>query len=261
MNRQILKTFFALLMKDIAIYNHKVLYRSIDALVWSASTLLITQYILPLFGLQDPNYPTFMLLGNLAVWGLFEMQTSIGMFIGDLQSDRTISYYLTLPIPSYLVFIEQALASAYRSLTSSLIIFPVGKIILGNNFILSNIAWFKFIIAIITINIFYGFFTIFITSYVPDLAALTMLRSRIIFPLWFLGGFQFPWKMLHSVAPKLAYVNLCNPIIYVMDGIRSTMLPTDSYLPFWLCMIMLIVFSLIFGYFGIIHLKKRIDCL
>jgi len=254
-------TFYALLHKDITISNKRWINRSIDALVWAGSSLIIAHHIMPLFGITDPAYGTFTLIGNLAIWGLFEMLTSIGIFLGDLQGDKTIGYYLSLPLPSWMFFIEQAFASAYRSLASSILILPLGKLILGNDLILYNINWPHFIIALLIINIFYGFFTLFIASYVQDLSALTMVRSRIMFPLWFLGGFQFPWKMLYSVAPKLAFISLCNPIIYVMDGIRSTILPQEQYLPFWTCMGMLVLFSALFGYIGIQKLKKRLDCI
>ena len=261
MNKQILQTFYALLHKDIAIYNKRWINRSVDALVWAGSSLIIAQHIMPLFGITDPQYGVFNLIGNLAIWGLFEMLTSIGMFLGDLQGDKTISYYLSLPLPTSMLFIEQACASAYRSMASSILILPMSKLILGDNFILYNINWPCFILAFLMINIFYGFFTILIASYVSDLSALTMVRSRIMFPLWFLGGFQFPWKMLYGVAPKLALISLCNPIIYVMDGLRSTALPAERYLPFWNCMGMLILFSILFGYLGIQKLKKRLDCI
>ena len=260
-NKQIFTTFYALLCKDITIYNKRWMSRSIDAVVWAGSSLIIAHHIMPLFGITDPAYGTFNLIGNLAIWGLFEMLTSIGLFLGDLQGEKTIGYYLSLPLPSWLLFTEQAFASAYRSMASSILILPLGKLILGNNLILANINWPCFIIAFCMINIFYGFFTLLISSYIQDLSALTMVRSRIMFPLWFLGGFQFPWKMLYSVAPKLAYLSLCNPIIYVMDGIRSTILPKEQYLPFWLCMGMLILFSALFGYIGTQRLKHRLDCL
>lgn len=260
-NKLIAQTFWALLYKDITIYNKRWFSRSIDALVWSGSSLLIAQHIMPLFGITDPQYGTFNLLGNLAIWGLFEMLTSIGIFLGDLEGNKTIGYYVSLPIPSSMIFVEQACASAYRSIASSILIFPMGILILGNSIHLHEIYWLQFIIAFILINLFYGFFTILVASFVPDLPALTMVRSRIMFPLWFLGGFQFPWKMLYGVAPKFALASLCNPMIYIMDGMRATALPTEKYLPFWICMAMIILFSVVCGYFGIRKLKQRLDCI
>jgi ABC-type polysaccharide/polyol phosphate export permease len=254
-------TFCALLRKDIEIYNRRWIYRAIDALVWVSCVLLVAHHIMPLFGIENRQYGTFTLLGHLAVWGLLEMLTSIAMFLADLQGDHTISYYLSLPIPSTMLFVEQACASAYKSMASSILIVPIGKIILGNDLNLTAINWPCCILAFFMLNMFYGFFTLFVTSYVPDLPTLTMVRSRIMFPLWFLGGCQFSWKMLHQVSPTAAYINLCNPIVYIMDGIRSTALPTDEYLPFWLCMAMLVLFSALFGFLGIRKLKQRLDCI
>jgi ABC-type polysaccharide/polyol phosphate export permease len=261
LNKEIIQTFCAILCKDIEIYNRRWISRAIDALVWVSCVLLVAYNIMPLFGIENRQYGTFTLLGHLAVWGLLEMLTSIAMFLADLQGDRTVSYYLYLPISSSLFFVEQACASAYKSMASSILIIPMGKIILGSDLHLDAIHWPKFFIAFFVLNMFYGFFTLFVTSYIPDLPTLTMVRSRIMFPLWFLGGCQFSWKMLYQVSPTAAYINLCNPIVYIMDGIRCTALPTDQYLPFWLCMSMLILFSTLFGYLGIRKLQHRLDCI
>lgn len=261
LNQDILKTFCAILYKDIQIYNRRWLSRAVDALVWVSCVLLVAHHIMPLFGIENRQYGTFTLMGHLAVWGLLEMLTSIALFLADLQGDHTISYYLSLPISSSMLFIEQACASAYKSIASSILILPIGKIILGNDLNLSAINWPYFIIAFVILNLFYGFFTLLVASYIPDVATLTMVRSRIMFPLWFLGGCQFSWKMLYQVNPIAAYINLCNPIVYIMDGIRSTALPQDQFLPFGLCMAMLILFSALFGYLGIRKLKSRLDCI
>jgi len=253
--------FYALLIKDISIFNKRWLYRSIDAFVWTVSVILVAHNIMPLFGIADKQFGTFTLLGNFAVWGFLEIHSSTALFLGDIEGDKSISYYLSLPLPTSLVFIEYALASTYRSIASSVIILPVGKLLLGNSFALDNVRWIQLITAYIIINLFYGFFTLLIVSYIPDLGALSMVKSRFLFPLWFLGGFQFTWKMLYKVAPDLAYLNLCNPLTYVMDGIRSTVLPPEEYLPFSLCMIMLLFFSWLCGYIGIKKLKRRLDCL
>lgn len=260
-SKEIISTFFAILLKDIQIYNRRWIYRACDAVVWVSCVLLVAHHIMPLFGIENRQYGTFTLMGHLAVWGLLEMLTSIAMFLADLQGDRTISYYLSLPVSSTMLFIEQAFATAYKSMASSILILPIGKIILGKDLHLWDINWPCFIFAFFMLNIFYGFFTLFVTSYIPDLSTLTMVRSRIMFPLWFLGGCQFSWKMLYQVNPIAAYINLCNPIVYIMDGIRSTTLPAHEYLPFWLCMAMLVFFSILFGYFGIRKLKLRLDCI
>jgi ABC-type polysaccharide/polyol phosphate export permease len=250
-----------LLFRSIAIYNKQLIDRSIDAVVWIATTLIIAEYVMPLFGINDKQYGTFILIGNFAIWGLFEMLTSVGIFLGDIQGDKSISYYMSLPLPSYIIFIEQSFASAYRSMTSSILILPIGKLILGTDFIISTINWPKFIFACFMINIFYGFFTIFLASYCDNLSNLTMIRSRIIFPLWFLGCFQFQWGMLYKVLPFLAYIDLGNPLTFILEGIRSSTLGPEKYLPFWICMGMLIFFSILFGYLGIQKLKQRLDCI
>lgn len=254
-------TFLALLHRDIKVFKKRFIGRSIDSIAWVTSLVITADKIMPMFGLSYPSFGTFTLIGTLAVWGLFEMMTNIAVLVGDLEGERSISYLLTLPISQSMVFIEYAIASAYKSFITSLFILPLGALILGSNFAIAHMNIFKFICAFTMINLFYGFFTIFLASITPNLTFLGTIRMRFMFPLWFLGGYQFSWKMLYSKSKILAYINLCNPMTYVMDGLRCTVLEPDMFLPFWLCMLMLGLFSTLFGYIGTKRLLKRLDCL
>ena len=256
-----METFLALLIRDIRVFKKRFIGRSIDSIVWVLSLVLIAHHIMPMFGVNNSQFGAFTLVGTLAVWGFFEMCTSIAMIIGDLEGNRSISYFLTLPIKQSLIFVEMAIASAYRSMVTSILILPTGALLLGDSFSLSSVDWIKFIIAFSVVNLFYGFLTLLIASKTPDLTFLGTIRMRILFPLWFLGGYQFTWKMLYAKSKILAYLTLLNPMIYVMEGIRSSVLGPEDYLPFWICMTALTALSALFGFIGIKHLLKRLDCI
>lgn len=261
MNKQTVQIFFTLLWRDIRIFNPRFIGRSIDSLAWISSVVIVAHYIMPMFGLSYQKFGTFTLIGTIAVWGLFEMMTNIAVLIGDFEGNQSISYFLTLPIPQYMIFVEYGLASAYRSIATSIFILPVGKIILGSELQLTHINWPQFIFAMLSINLFYGFFTLFLASKTPNLNFLGTIRTRFMFPLWFLGGYQFTWKMLYAKSKILAYANLLNPITYIMDGIRATVLDPNHFIPFWTCMIVLWSFSILFGWIGTKRLLTRLDCL
>ena len=91
------------------------------------------------------------------------------------------------------------------------------------------------------------------------MARLENAFMRIVYPLWFLGGFQFSWKVLHDCSPTLATLNLLNPYVYSMESMRAAALGQHDYLPFWYCIGALVLFTIMFASWGIIRLKKRLD--
>lgn len=260
MNYNQLQTFFAILVRDARIFKQHINSRMIDACIWAGAALYVSQYVLPEFGI-DQSFASFLLTGNIAVWGMFEIGTNMAILLGDLQGTNSLSYYLTLPIPSTWIFIRIGLMDAYKSIIPTLPLLPLGKLILQDHVDLSTINYPKLILCTIIAHLFFGFFGLFLSSITPTFEYITTIRQRFIFPLWFLGCYQFTWHMLHNTSPILSYINLLNPVVYIMEGMRGSTDMTLPTLPFWLCIGITITFTLFFGYFGIRNFKKRLDCL
>src|SRR5690606_20322377 len=175
------------------------------------------------------------LIGNIAAWGMLEVGTNVSIFISDLLGLQSITYYLTLPVSSNLVFIRIALADGMKSFFSTLPLLPIGKIILHKHFDLGSLCYGKLFLMYVVAHIFFGFFSLYLSSRTPDLTYLTTIKQRIIFPMWFLGCYQFTWYMLHTQYPVIAYINLLNPIVYIMEGLRHATVHTYDLLPYTLC--------------------------
>jgi hypothetical protein len=74
-----IQTFYilkALLWRDILEHHKYLTQRLLDALVWSTCVTFLSQYILPTMGMPT-QYGAFMLVGNFALWGLFETNTQV----------------------------------------------------------------------------------------------------------------------------------------------------------------------------------------
>lgn len=255
-----LQTFITILIRDARVFQRHILSRFIDACVWASIVLFVSQYIMPKFGI-DPSFGVFIMVGNIAAWGMFEVATNISILISDILGNQSMSYYLSLPIPQSWIFIRIGLMDAYKSFISTLPMIPIGKLVLWNHISLNDIAYGKLMFSYCIAHLFFGFFGLFLASITPDLTYTTTIKLRIVFPMWFLGGYQFSWCMLHQASPLLAYLNLANPVIYIMEGMRSSVVTSQQLLPYELCCIMTILFTIIFGYLGVRTFKKRLDCL
>ena len=186
---------------------------------------------------------------------------NIATTIGDLDGDKTIFYELSLPIPQWMIFIKIGLSNALLSFIVALFVVPTGKLLLWNSVDLSHFSFFKFHLIVLLSCLFYGFFSLLIASITKNLYKLDNIWLRIIFPMWFLGCYQFSWAGMYASSQTIAYINLFNPLTYIMEGTRaSSMNPADS-LPYWSCVGALCIFILIAAYTGTQLMKRRLDCL
>lgn len=259
MNKKFYFTVFKdLIICDLQVFKQTFLDKYIDLTIWVIMTIGVMGYIMPFFGLSH-DFGTFQLGGVIAATGLFELYSSAIDLVSDFEGDRVINYNLTLPIPSRLAIIAKASYYFIVYLTLAIVILPIGKITLWNQLNLSGINYYKLLLALILQSIFYACFVLWASSIIANMTKLGNIWSRFIFPMWFMGGFQFSWIALYKVIPILAFIDLLNPMIYITEAIRASILGQENYINFWLCLLAILIFSIICLLFGIRNLQKRLD--
>ncbi len=158
--------FKQLLYADLIVFYESFKDKLIDLFIWVAITLLVMGYIMPAFGLT--NFGSFQLAGTIASAGLFEVFPSAMALVSDFSGDRTISYQLTLPVPSWLVLAKIVTYYALNAIVLSICVVPMGKIVLLNKFDMARIDPIRFFCLVILLGIFYGVFTLWIASRAGD---------------------------------------------------------------------------------------------
>jgi ABC-type polysaccharide/polyol phosphate export permease len=254
----VLQTFTALIRRDMAVYWPTYKDRAINAVVWGTLCISVFEYIMPQMGLA--SHGVFIAASVAASWGFFEVTENVSKFVADLEGNRSISYYLTLPIPQWMIFLRQAVTNALQAFFIALLFLPMGKILLWNSFSFAQFSFFKFLIIFPLIHLFYGSFSLLLATHIESLEKIGNVWIRIVYPLWWLGCFQFSWTTLYAISPKIAYINLLNPLVYVMEGARYAILGQEGSLPFWNCVGMLFIFTVVIFFVGVHGLKKRLDC-
>ena len=253
------KVVLQLLKRDFFVFQTNFKDKLLNCLIWATLNTVVFHFIMPEAGLV--NFGEFILISGAASWGLFAVMDNVAVIIGDIIGDKAIFYELTLPIPHWLVFVKIAISNTLQSFLFALFIIPIGKICLWNSLSFPYLSIMKLLFILFLGNLFYGFFSLMLASATKNLHKIDNIWLRVIFPLWFLGGYQFSWKMLYNISPFLGYVNLLNPLTYALEGARSAGLNPELSLPYWYCCIALIVFTIIAGFIGIKVFKKRLDCI
>jgi len=247
-----------LIKTDLKIFRKVAIQKWIDMFIWITCMTMVFSYIMPSFGLTK-TYGPFMIASMCSTAGLFQAFSYVAELVADFDGDRIINYYFTLPIPSWTIFIRLIIYYTISFMLLGILVLPVGKLILWNTLSLAGVNYGKYLIIILLANIFYAILGLLTTSFVYSLIRIDSVWMRVIYPLWFLGCFQFSWSSLHQVSPVFAYIDLLNPITYISEGTRAAILGQQGALNFWVCVVALIGFIGLGGWYAISRLKKRLD--
>ena len=250
--------FFKLLGTRLLIIRPQLLAKLINIQIWSVCTLVIFGHVMQASGLAA-DFGIFQLAGIIATAGLFENYGNIATIIMDFAGEQSIGYYLTLPVKPSVILLSTACAYACVGTLLSFSMIILGKIVFYNSLDLASIAWVKLIMITVLANLFYGLLAQAIAAHVGVVAKIGNVWSRFIFPLWFLGGFQFSWATMYKSCSPLAYVLLANPIIYIMEGTRAAVKGQQGCLSWWTCMGMLSLFTIASWLVAYNRMKKRLD--
>jgi hypothetical protein len=251
--------FFKLLKRDLTVFWQHAIDNYINTLSWVLLSLLVYQFIMPNMGCTYQG--DFLLVSCIISKTFFGIMDGVTNIVADLENEKAISYDMTLPISHTLLFVKIAISNAIYTCLLSLLILPAGKILLWNYLEFPHFSCIKFIIIIMLSSLFAGFFSLFIISTTKSIMQIEDVWHGILFPLFCLGGFQFTWKVMFQISPLMAYLNLCNPVMYMFEGMRGATLDPTISIPFWICATTLLLYSIPMGYVGIYLFKKRLDAI
>ena len=248
-----------LLYRDFYIFKKSFLHKMRIDLYWIVISVFIAKMFLPAMGLQ--NFGGFTLIGTTISYGLFIGMNNAMSLVNDITSDQAIGYELTLPVPQWLIFFKIALSNALQGLILSLCLVPFGLVALMELHPFPDFSLWKFMTVFVCASIFYGAFSLILSTFLKHMSQVDNVWLRILFPIWYLGCFQFPWSALYKISPTLAYLDFLNPMTFIMEAGRGATINASGSLPFDFCCIMILLYAAISGIIGIHFMKKRLNCI
>jgi hypothetical protein len=255
-----LHVFSWLLWSDVRLIWKDFFQNLLDAMVWPITIILINGYVMPSLGLPL-NYGAFTAVSMVVIMGAYNAWAGSIAIAADLAGPKTITYDLTLPLPYWMVWIKNGLYLAMRTAAFNSMPLLIGKIILGSQFDLSNFSVIKFSIIYAFSCLFFGMFALWSTVITKTAESHSRLEIRLIGPMFFLNGWAASWATLYVVSPALAIAIRCLPWIYAYEGCRAAVLGQKDYLNLWLCVGMIVIFTVLIMYSSIRLFKKRMNCI
>jgi hypothetical protein len=246
--------FYTLLARDVKILKHRLNGLIIDGLILMSVTVLIFGYLLPLLGMPT-TFIAPVFLGNSLSFFLASLGYNFATrLVYDLKFNRFIDYFLTLPLPKRWLFTYFITSFIIETSIVTLPVVTIGIILLGKNFGPINGSFITFLAIYFSVLLFWALFFLG-SSFMYSFQWFTRnMWARRIMPLFIFGSAFFTFKTIAVIMPTLSKIMLCNPLTYLVEGLRVSLLGGTDYLPLTTCIIGIfigITFMSIRLYYGI----------
>jgi hypothetical protein len=250
--------FWQLLKTDLVLFLQNIKDKFINLVIWTTATTVVAGYVLQAFGVSE-SFGAFQACGIIISAIGFELYGQLFSMVADMTGPRNINYYLTLPVSNFVVFSAKATFISINGFILSILMLPLCKLILMKKLILATINYPKFLLTLVVTNIFFGWFTLWLTSFVEDLVQADNVLMRILFPLWIFGCYQYSLKVAYAISPLLAAISIISPYSFATEALRSAMLGPADYIPFWVSILALCIMSGLVSFSGYHRLKAKLD--
>lgn len=209
------------------------------------------------FATQEAEQGTILFIGSLIIPLLVITFTVTVDLLFDIEGDRFISYQLSILNPK-LVLVQRIIFASIFTFILTVPLFPMVKLFVGNNLVTDHTSWIKFTCIVAASALCCASYNVLAMCILP-LKKMRIFWSRVNSPLMNLAGLWAPLFAIKQFSPFLGVIAYANPLLYMIEGMRQTTLPSEQFLPFWLCIIMLCFFSLVCTMFAWYFFKKRMD--
>lgn len=253
----IAKITMQLMRADMRLFLKDIKDKLIDALVWGSATLIVFTYIMPSFGLK--GFGLFQAASVLISVIGFETYNQLFMIVMNLEQRKYFFYLFTLPIPAACIFFQKIMLYTINSTMLSFFMIPLSKLILMDQMNCGTINWPLLLLAIVVSAFFFSCFLIFMVGFIHKTSQVEHMFMRVVFPLWFFGGFQFSWQTLFNINKYAACGALLSPYTYATEAVRSAIFGQQGYLPYWNSIAIMFVGALLLAMIGYKRLKRRLD--
>lgn len=250
------RIFINLLRRDVKVILLDLKNIIINTVIISILETLYNGYFLPSVGLPEQFIGAFFLGSTIGT--IFSMGHSKLINIkSDLEFSRFIDYQITLPISKFWLFFEYVIAFILYLIANTLPILILTLILLGNIVPLQENFFIFFLVYVISL-LFISIFFLLICFSANWKWLLNNTWDRILTPMLHLGCLFYVWHRVYDFSPLIGNILLFNPITYISEGIRSSLL-TNGYIPINFCLAIIIGCIILMSFFLTYAINKLLD--
>jgi len=233
------RSFLAVLRRDVYVTGSELPLFVAQVVLQPLFLLFVFGKVLGTLGYTQPGYADLLFPGLLALTAVITgMQTLSFPLVAEFGWTREIEDRLLAPIPTGLVAAEKVVFASLRALVATLMMIPVGILILG------SIPWdwgnFGLFATVVVLGSILGASLGLVLGTLVTPARINILFSLVFTPMLFTGASQYPWPSLESIR-WFQVVTAMNPMTYVSEGLRAALVPDVPHIRPWISVVVLLV--------------------
>jgi ABC-2 type transport system permease protein len=143
-----------------------------------------------------------------------------------------------------------------QSIVAALLVIPMAYYVPATPVHAQVGNWFVLTLVLVLASLLAGSLGLVIGSTVSP-RHIGLVFSIIVVPITFLGCVYYPWAYLDKIR-WLQIGVLFNPIVYMSEGLRASVTPGITHMPWWAILIALVFFTAALGRLGLRGFLRRV---
>lgn len=232
------RAFLAVLQRDLYVTGKELPAFLAQVILQPLFLLFVFGKVLGALGYTQHGYADLLFPGLLGLTVvLTSIQTLAFPLVAEFGWTREIEDRLLAPMPTSFVAAEKVLFAMLRAFAATLIMLPIGYVILGHiPWRWGNTGWF---VAALVLGALVGSGFGLLLGTLVQPQRINLVFSLVFTPLLFTGATQYPWPSLSRLR-WFQVVTACNPMTYVSELMRGALTPTVPHITPWICLVVLL---------------------
>ncbi|HLK42865.1 MAG TPA: ABC transporter permease [Thermoleophilia bacterium] len=229
--------FLAVLRRDLYVTWKELPVFLAQVILQPFFLLFVFGKVLSSLGYTRHGYSDLLFPGLLALTAVITgMQTLAFPLVLEFGWTKEIEDRLLAPMRTGLVAVEKVVFAALRALTATLIMIPIGVLVLG------SIPWrwsaLPLLVAVLVLAAVLGASLGLVLGTLVSPNRINIVFSLVFTPLLFTGCSQYPWPSLARLR-WFQVVTACNPMTYASEGMRAALVPGVPHMAPWISLTVL----------------------
>ena len=263
--------FAALLLRDLAVLRKNLGEFIARTIMQPLLFVFVFTYVFPKIGQGvggsvkgQADFASLLVAGVIAIACIFQGIQAVALpLVQEFGYSREIEDRVMAPLPVWAVAVQKLLAGAIQGLIAAAIVFPLA-IVIPVAHVTLTVDWIRLLTLLPLAAVTGASLGLVIGTRVSP-RQVPLVFGLIVIPITFLGATYYAWESLSPI-PWLKYLVLANPLVYMAEAMRASLLsphptltsPGVSTMPMWAIYGGLIGFILLLGGLGVQGFKRRV---
>jgi ABC-2 type transport system permease protein len=254
--------FGSLLLRDLAVLRKTFIEFALRTVMQPLLFVFVFTYVFPKIGQGvggsggEAQFSSMLVAGVIAIACIFQGIQAVALpLVQEFGYSREIEDRVMAPLPVWAVAAEKLTAGAVQGLVAALIVFPLALVIPVTTVHL-QVEWLKLVTLLPLAAVTGSALGLVIGTRVQP-PQVPLIFGIVVIPITFLGATYYPWAALSNL-PWLQAVVLLNPLVYMSEGMRVSLVPYIRHMSLWGIYGGLILFAALLSAWGIQGFTKRV---